>query len=152
YCEQQGIKVIGNLDYSSTAKDYENLLMYFYSDHDSFYLAQFKQMDLDTWEPETFVGTVANGAVAVSAAQDCAKDGTQDIINALLPKLATGDAYIFKGELKNTSGNIMIQQSSMMDPAEVYAMSWYVLGVNNELDVFVEQKTELEINDFEIVE
>lgn len=152
YCEKKGIKVIGNHDYGADTENYDNLLLTVYPDHDSFYLAQFKQMDLDTWEPETFVGTVANGAVAVSAAQDCAKDGTQDIINALLPKLATGDAYIFKGELKNTSGNIMIQQSSMMDPAEVYAMSWYVLGVNNELDVFVEQKTELEINDFEIVE
>lgn len=152
YCESKGIKVIGNLDFGADAENYENLLMYFYPDHDSFYLAQFKQMDLETWEPDTYVGTIANGAVAVSAAQDCAKDGTQDIIDALVPKLATGDAYIFSGELKNTAGNIMVQQSSVMEPAEIYAMSWYVQGVNNELDVFIEQKTELEINDFEIVE
>lgn len=150
YCEQQGIKVIGNLDYSSTAKDYENLLMYFYSDHDSFYLAQFKQMDLDTWEPETFVGNIANGAVAVSAAQECAKDGTQDIIDALVPKIATGEAYIFSGELKNTAGNVILQQSKTMEPAEVYTMDWYVLGVDSSVGTFIQQKTELEINDFEI--
>lgn len=150
YCEQQGIKVVGNLDYSSTAKDYENLLMYFYSAHDSFYLAQFKQMDLDTWEPDTYVGTLANGAVAVSAAQECAKDGTQDIIDALVPKIATGEGYIFSGELKNTSGNIVLQQAKTLEPAEVYVMDWYVLGVDSGLSTFVQQKTELEINDFEI--
>lgn len=150
YCEQQGIKVIGNLDYSSTAKDYENLLMYFYSDHDSFYLSQFKQMDLDTWEPDSYVGTLANGVVAVSAAQECAKDGTQDIIDVLVPKIATGEGYIFSGELKNTAGNIILQQSKTLEPAEVYAMDWYVLGVDSSVGTFIQQKTELEINDFEI--
>lgn len=150
YCEQKEIKVIGNLDYSSTAKDYENLLMYFYSDHDSFYLAQFKQMDLDAWEPETYIGTIANGGVAVSAAQECAKDGTQDIVDALLPKIATGEAYIFTGELKNTSGNVIVQLAKTLEPAEVYVMDWYVLGVDNSIGTFVKQKTELEINDFEI--
>ncbi len=150
YCERQGVKVIGNLDYSGKAKDYENLLMYFYSDHDSFYLAQFKQIDLGTWEPDTYIGNLANGAVAVSAAQKCAKDGTQDIIDALVPKIATGEAYIFSGELKNTAGNVIIQQSKTMEPAEVYTMDWYVLGVDSSIGTFIQQKTELEINDFEI--
>lgn len=150
YCEQNGIKVIGNLDYSHDAKDYENLLMYFYSDHDSFYLAQFKQMDLDTWEPDTYVGTLGNGTVSVSAAQKCAKDGTQDIIDALVPKIATGEGYIFSGELKNTAGNVILQQSKTLEPAEVYVMDWYVLGVDSSAGSFIQQKTELEINDFEI--
>lgn len=152
YCEQQGIKVIGNHDYSSTANDYENLLMYFYPDHDSFYLAQFKQMDLETWEPDNYVGTLANSVVAVSEALPSAKDGTQDIMDALIPKIATGEGYIFSGELKNTSGNIIIQQSKIMEPAEVYTMDWFVLGVDAGLDTFIQQKTELEINDFEIKE
>lgn len=150
YCEQQDIKVIGNLDYSSNAKDYENLLMYFYSDHDSFYLSQFKQMDLDTWEPDSYVGTLANGVVAVSAAQECAKEGTQDIIDVLVPKIATGEGYIFSGEIKNTAGNVILQQAKTLEPAEVYAMDWYVLGVDGTAGSFIQQKTELEINDFEI--
>lgn len=150
YCERQGIKVIGNHDYSGSADSYNNLLMYYYPNHSSFYLAQFKQMALETWEPDAYVGTVANGVVAVSAAQSCAKDGTQDIIDALLPKLATGEGYIFSGELKNTAGNIIVQQSKALEPAEIYAMDWYVLGVDNSLDTFIQQKTELKINDFEI--
>ena len=151
YCESKGIKVIGNLDYSKNAADYENLLMYFYTDHDSLYLANFKSMQMDTWEPEEYVGNLANGVVSVSPALGCAKDGTQDIIDALIPKVTSGDAYIFSGEMKNTSGNIMIQQGGSFEPAEVYTMDWYVLGVKT-LETFVEPKLDLEHNDLEIMQ
>ncbi len=150
YCESKGIKVIGNKDYTETADQYENLLMYFYTDQDSFYLAQFKQMDLDTWEPDEYVGTLANSVINISPAQDCANKDTQAIIDALLPKVACGDAYIFSGELKNTSGNIALQMGSSLEPAEIYSMDWYVLGVNNELGTYIQPQTDLEINNFEI--
>lgn len=150
YCESKGIKVIGNKDYSETADQYDNLLMYFYTDQDSFYLAQFKQMDMDTWEPDEYVGTLANSVINISPAQDCAKKDTQAIVDALIPKVACGDAYIFSGELKNTAGNIALQMGSSLEPAEIYTMDWYVLGVNNELGTFIEPTLDLEINDFEI--
>ncbi len=149
YCESRGIKVIGNLDYGKDAANYENLLMYFYTDHDSMYLAQFKQMQMETWEPQEFVGTFANGAVVVSPALECAKDGTQDIIDALIPKVTSGDAYVFSGELKNTGGNIMIQLGGRYSPEEIYSMNWYVLGVKT-LETFVVPKFDLEPNDLEI--
>ena len=151
YCESKGIKVIGNLDYSKTAENYENLLMYFYTDHDSLYLANFKSMQMDTWEPEEYVGTLANGVVSVSPALTCAKDGTQDIVDALIPKITSGDAYIFSGEMKNNYGNIMIQQGGSLEPAEVYTMDWYVLGVET-LDSFVQPKLDLDPNDLEIMQ
>ena len=150
YCESKGIKVIGNKDYTETADQYDNLLMYFYTDQDSFYLAQFKQMDMDTWEPDEYVGTLANGVINISPAQDCAKKDTQAIVDALIPKVACGDAYIFNGELKNNAGNIALQMGSSLEPAEIYTMDWYVLGVNNELGTFIEPKLDLEINNFEI--
>lgn len=151
YCESKGIKVVGSLDYSKTAENYENLLMYFYTDHDSLYLANFKSMQMDTWEPDEYVGNLANGVVSVSSASACAKDGTQDIVDALIPKVTSGDAYIFSGEMKNTYGNIMIQQGGSLEPAEVYTMDWYVLGVET-LDSFVQPKLDLDPNDLEIMQ
>ncbi len=149
YCESRGIKVIGNIDYGKEAENYENLLMYYYTDHDSLYLAQFKQMQMDIWEPEEYVGSFANSAVAVSPAQGCAREGTQDIIDALMPKVTSGDAYIFSGELKNTGGNIMIQQGGKYSPEEIYTMDWYVLGVRT-LETFVVPTLDLEPNDLEV--
>lgn len=149
YCNSKGIKVVGSLDYSKTSDEYENLLMYFHVDHDSFYLAQNKLIQLDTWEPQAYVGTLANGVVSVSDALPAAADGTQDIIDALVPKIASGEAYIFSGELKNTSGNVALQQGGTLKPAEVYTMDWYVRGVRT-LNSFIQPNLELEENDMTI--
>ena len=106
YCNKKGIKVIGNLDYSENAGDYENLLMYFYSSRDSFYLSQYKAMQLGDWQPSSYMGTLGNGVVTVSDALSAAKDGTQDIMNKLVPKVASGAAYIFDGQMKDVNGTI----------------------------------------------
>lgn len=149
YCEEKGIDFIGCMNYTETAKDYSNMLMYFYSQRDSFFLSQFKQLTLDTWEPSEFTGTLANGVINVSQALPAAKAGTQDILNALIPKVSTEQAYIFTGELKNNSGNIMIMQSDIMEPSEIYTMEWYVQGVVFH-DNFREPEYELDTNEFEI--
>ena len=149
YCSEQGIKVIGNLDYSDNYADYENLIMYFYVDHANFYLAQNKLIELEIWEPETYVGTLANGGITVSNALPAANDGTQDIIDALIPKVASGEAYIFRGELKNSSGNVALQQGGKLDASEIYTMDWYVYGVKT-LSSFIEPNLELEENDMTI--
>lgn len=149
YCDSIGMKVIGNLDYGANAADYDDLLMYYYADHDSFYLAQFKQMQLDTWQPEEYVGTLANGVVSISSALPAAKEGTQDIVSALVPKISNGQAYIFSGEIKDNSGNVRIMQSSLIEPSEIYSMGWYVQGVTT-LETFVVPITTLEPNDFDI--
>ena len=148
-CERRGVKFIDCRDHTADAADYENMMMYFYCARDSFLLSQLKQIKLDTWEADSYVGTMGNGVVNVSEALPAAKDGTQDILTALKPKIAGGQAYIFEGELKDTSGAIRYMQNSVMDMAEISDMSWYVLGVEI-LENFRQPITELTENNFEI--
>lgn len=129
YCESKGIKFISSLDHSADSSEYENMLMYFYSSRDSFYLSQFKKLQLDAWETDSYVGSMNNGVVDVSDALPAAKDGTADILSALIPKITTGKALIFSGELKDTTGSIKYMQNDVMTITEVYNMSWYVQGV-----------------------
>lgn len=150
YCEQKGVKYIGSLDYRGTEADHPNMLMYYCCRRDSFFLAQFKQMQLDTWLPDEFVGSMSNDMVIISDALN-AKEDTQKTIDALKPKLVSGDAYIFKGELKDTSNSVRIMQSDYMSDAQVRAMDWYVLGVEY-LGSFRNMQTEFEPNTFEIKE
>ncbi len=140
YCNKKGIKVIGCLDYRENASDYENLLMYFYSCRDSFYLAQYKAMEQETWQPEAYLGSVGNGVVRISDALASAKDGTQDIMNKLIPKVASGSAYIFSGQLKDVNGSIMQREDDYMSTSEILALSWYVEGVDLSLDTFIVSK------------
>ncbi len=150
YCNSKGIKFVGNLNYGDKAADYENMIMYFYADHGSYYLAQTKMIQLENWEPEEYVGTLSNGVVNVSTALTAAKAGTQDIISALVPKISGGQANIFAGEIKDINGNVVILQNKAMQPSEVYAMDWYVKGVNVDLDTFVVPRTDIETSDLDI--
>ena len=151
YCNDMGIKVIGNLDYSDNSADYENLLMYFCQSRNSFFLSQFKSLALKTWECSNYTGTVSNEVVYISDALPAAKDGTQDIIEKLIPKVANGSAYIFKDELKDVNGSLVQMQGQIMMPAEIYSMSWYVRGVDaTSLDSFIDPQLDLAPNDFEI--
>ena len=140
YCEQKGVKVIGSLDYRENAADYENLLLYFYSCRDSFYLAQYKEMEQDSWQPESYLGSVGNGVVRISDALPAAKDGTQDIMNKLIPKVASGSAYIFSGQLKDVNGSIKQREGEAMTTSDILAINWYVEGVDLSLDTFIVSK------------
>ncbi|MBD5384601.1 MAG: BMP family ABC transporter substrate-binding protein [Ruminococcaceae bacterium] len=148
YCEQKGVKYIGSLDYSGEEEKYPNMLMYFCSRRDSYFLAQFKQMQLDTWMPESYFGTMSNGIITVSGALN-AKEDTQKIMDTLVPKIVSGDALAFDGEIKDNTGSIRYMQAETMLDSQIMAMDWYVLGVED-LGSFREIQTELPPNNFEI--
>lgn len=140
YCNSKGIKVIGSLDHREDASEYSSMLMYFYSCRDSFYLAQYKAMEQDSWQPESYLGSVGNGVIRISDALPSAKDGTQDIMNKLIPKVASGSAYIFSGQLKDVNGSIKQREGVSMSTSDILSLSWYVEGVDLSLDTFIVSK------------
>lgn len=140
YCGKKGIKVVGSLDYSNSENVCDEMLMYFYSSRDSFYLSQYKSMQMKEWQPNTYMGTLSNGVICISDALPAAKDGTQDIMNKLIPKVASGSAYIFEGQLKDINGSIKQRDGVAMSQADIESMSWYVSGVDSSLDSFIESK------------
>lgn len=129
YCEQKGVKFIGNLDYTGSEDKYKNMLMYFYAKRDSLFVSQFKQLKMDTWEPDVYKGSMANGIINISQATPNADKRTQDIIDEIVPLLTSGKAYIFSGEIKDTLGNVRYMQTDTMTENQIYSMDWYVLGV-----------------------
>lgn len=150
YCSRKGIKVIGNLDYSENYADYDSMIMYFYASRDSFFLSQYKSMQRDEWETDSYTGTLGNGVLCISDALPAAKDGTQDIVRKLIPKVASGSAPIFCGQLKDTLESIRLREDVLMSDADILSMDWYVYGVDNSLDSFVEKKTILNSANLEV--
>lgn len=152
YCESKGVKFIGCLDYSERENEYTNMLMYFYCLRDSYFLAQFKSMKMGTWEMSTYLGDISNGIVQISPAmENAANDGTQKLIDALVPHLTDGSAQIFRGPLKDTEDNIKYLETDLMTDREVANMTWYVKGVEV-IGNFREPQTDLPKNPLEIKE
>ena len=73
----------------------------------------------------------------ISDALPAAKDGTQDIMNKLIPKVASGSAYIFSGQLKDVNGSIKQREGEAMTTSDILAINWYVEGVDLSLDTFI---------------
>ena len=107
-------------------------------------------MQLDEWQPESYMGTLGNGVVNVSDALSAAKNGTQDIMNNLIPKVASGRAYIFIDQLKDVNGTIMQREGVAMATSDILSMNWYVLGVDLSLDSFIESKNTPDISELVI--
>lgn len=150
YCQSKGVKFIGCLDYSDRANQYTNMLMYFYSLRDSYFLAQFKSMKMGTWSTDAYIADMSNGVVHVSAALNAA-DGTQKLIDAIIPPVTSGRARVFKGPLKDTSNNIKYLETDEMSDYEINSMTWYVNGVTP-IGSFREQQVTVTPNTFEIKE
>ncbi len=150
YCQKKGVKFIGTHDYKGRESDYSKMLMYYCARRDSYFLAQFKQMQLDTWLPNAYIGDVGNGIIHISEAfPDAAKSDTQKLISALVPKLTSGDVYVFAGELKDNTGTIKYMHTDMMSDSEIAEMDWFVEGVESAGD-FREMLTDLPPNNFEV--
>lgn len=131
YCQQRGVKFIGNHDYTGKEESYSNMLMYYYCKRDSYLVAKFKQMQLDQWRPENYVGTMGNGVVTVSDALSASKADLQKIIDAIKLNISTGEAYIFdgkRGELMDNTGIVKCLQSGVLSETEIYNMNWYIMG------------------------
>lgn len=129
YCQQKGVKFIGSHDFTETEADYSNMLMYFYSRRDSYFLAQFKQMQLDTWQTDLFTGNMGNGIICISEALSANKDGEcQRVLDALSPTISKG-AEIFSGQLIDNSGVVRYLQTDVMTDFQIMSMDWYVQGV-----------------------
>lgn len=152
YCQQKGVKFIANHDYSGSESLYSKMLMYYYPKRDSFFLSQFKQMKMDSWQPSVYSGNMGNGVINVSATNSKdSKESTDDIINALTPKLSSGQAYIFEGELTDNNGVVKYMQNVKMSDNEIANMDWFVRGVET-IGNFRVPQTNLPPNDFQIKE
>lgn len=149
YCQEKGVKFIGCLDYDENFNEYSNMLMYFYCRRDNYFLAQFKSMVMDTRDTIPYMGDMSNGIVNVSAALEAAANGTQHIIDALVPYLTAGAAQVFKGPLKDTEGNLKYLETDVMSDRDIANMSWYVQGVTTIGD-FREMNINIPENDFVI--
>lgn len=131
YCQKKGVKFVGNLDYSEydVEHEYSNMLMYFYCRRDDYFLAQFKSLKLNTWSPDVFIGEMSNNVINVSSALPAAANGSQHLIDALVPHLTNGSAKVFKGPLKDTNGSTRYLETDVMTDKQIDAMDWYVQGV-----------------------
>ena len=136
------------------------MLMYFYCKRDSYFLSQFKRMQMDDWSAESSIGSMGNGSVVVSKALDACEDNiagrtkedSQRLLSVLLPFVSSEAAYVFsaeKNELIDNNDLVRVMQGTVMSYSEIYTMNWYVKGVR-EIKSFRDVKNEFPDHSLEV--
>lgn len=132
YCELLGVKVIG-MSYNTPELAPNNYLTGTFCNVRLFLIDTLRALRYDTDRVNLYLGGIKEGAVRVVAVSDKAKEGTKDICDTLYNLCAEGNAEIFKGELKDSAGNVAVEKGVTLDSNQIMSIDWLEKSVTSEL-------------------
>lgn len=133
YCEFLGVKVIG-MAYNTPELAPENYITGTFCYIRMFLIDVLRSVRYDSDKVGIYGGGIKEGAVRVVAINEKAKEGTKDICDALYNLCADGKAVIFKGEIKDCNGNIVIKKGETLDDVKIRSIDWLEQSVTSELN------------------
>lgn len=133
YCEILGVKVIG-LSYNTPELAKNQYITGTFCNLRLFLIDTLRALRYDTDRVNLYLGGIKEGAIRVVAVNEKAKEGTKDICKALYDLCAKGDAVIFKGELKDSNGNIVVKKGESLGSKDVLDINWLEQSVTGELN------------------
>ena len=131
YCELLGVKVIG-LSFATPELAPKNYITGTFCNVRLFLIDTLRALRYDTDRVNLYQGGIKEGAVRVVAVNENAKEGTKDICDALYNLCSSGDAVIFKGEIKDNNGNIVVKKGESLSDSDVLDIGWLEESVTSE--------------------
>ena len=139
--------VAGEVSTESINKD--KTLLSFNSDWSTYYQNQIKSLQENQWKSEIYFGGLNQNNVVIGNISPKASKNTVGVIEQIEQFVRTGQAPIFKGEVKDNVGTIVIFKDITLKPEEIELIEWVsqgVVGAGN----FTEINTEEKATSFEI--
>ena len=133
YCEILGVKVIG-LSFNTPELAQKNYITGTFCNLRLFLIDTLRALRYDTDRVNLYQAGIKEGAVRVVAVNEKAKEGTKEICDALYDLCASGDAVIFKGEIKDNKGNIVVKKGESLSGRDVLDIGWLEESVTGELN------------------
>lgn len=133
YCELLGVKVIG-LSYNTPELAPNCYLTGTFCNVRLFLIDTLRAFRYGTDRVNLYLGGIKEGAVRVVSVSENAKEGTKDIFDALYKLCAESNAVIFKGELKDLKGNIVVEKGVTLDENMIMGIDWLEESVTSELN------------------
>lgn len=133
YCNILGVKVIG-LSYDTPMLAPESYITGTFCNVRLFLIDTLRALRYDTDRVGLYLGGIKEGAVRVIAVSEKAKEGTKDIFDTLYNLCSKENAVIFKGELKDSNGNIVVGKGETLDSNKIMSIDWLEQSVTSELN------------------
>ena len=130
--EERGVMSIGyNVDNSA---DYPgSYLTAAVWDWEAFYTPIILKCLQNKFEGNHYWEGIGSGVVSLAPFTDKVKEGTKEIVNQEMDRIAAGTFDVFYGPIYDNQGNIRVEEGeSMTDNAMLNEFDWYVEGVVND--------------------
>lgn len=142
YAKSKNIWLIGGEVSDESLSKTKNLIS-FSTDWSKFLEDQVKQIIDDTWKSELYFGGLNQDNIKIGSISDSASENTKGVVEQIENYVRTGQAPIFKGEVKNSTGTIVIFKDIVLKPEEIDTIEWVVQGVvggGNFTEISTDQK------------
>lgn len=147
YCEEKGIKVIGNLCNMPDVAPKMYLTGFFYN-LNTYIIDMVRSVANDTFNATTHIGGIAEGtARLIEPNPALCFSGTKDVSDTLYEFVKQGQSVIFMGEVKDNSNTVRIEKGRALTHTQSMAIDWVDQTVSVILD-FTEPVVEPVSSDF----
>ncbi len=97
--------------------------------HGVYYVKTVQAIIDDTWAPESYYGTMADGYIDILPLTENAPEGAQEAVDAVKAKIVAGEFNVFAGPVKNQAGEVVIAEGENPDRAKIWSTDYLVEGV-----------------------
>lgn len=130
YCNEKGIKVIGNsCDIPELAPD--TYLSGYFFNFGTYLVDEIRSITTETFISEIYRGDIASGCARLVDFSDNCKEGTDTISTRLYDYIKAGKAPIFEGEIKNKENTVMVEKGQIMTYDNIMEIDWFIQGVRS---------------------
>jgi basic membrane protein A len=96
-------------------------------------LAQAREVQAGTWQARPVLATVAGGALRMTAFGPGLTDAAKARLGKLLEEFRSGGRSAWSGPIRDRDGTLVVPAGSVLDPARVSQMDFFVEGVSGSL-------------------
>ena len=129
YCEEIGVKVIGNsCNIPELAP--ENYLSGFFFNASTFVVDTVRAIKADNFVSSVHSGGIAAGTARLVDFSPNCREGTDTIAAKLYEYVKSGQAHVFTGEIKNRDYKIMVEKGQQLNFSSIREIDWLILGIN----------------------
>lgn len=97
--------------------------------HDAYLIPTIEAMIADTWTPESYYGTMADGYVDLKVNEELVSAEVLEQVNAVKEQIVAGEFPIFVGPLKDNAGNEVVADGVALDREGIWQIDWLLEGI-----------------------
>ena len=96
-----------------------------------YYVAEVKKIMDGTWTSSNYWGSMEDGIVLLDELTDNCAEGTAEAVAEAKAAIEDGSLIVFAGPLYDNTGELRVEEGTVMTDEEMLSINWFVQGVKN---------------------